>query len=187
MRRVALAIVLFAPSAAFAAEGMPQLDFGNPLVLSQVVWGAIIFFAFYLLLKRWALPQVEGVLESRAASIAADLETARAAKAKADEAAAEVARATASSRAQAQAAISGATTQAQLKAADAARAANERLAAQLKQAESQISAARGAAMGALREVATDTASTVIHRLTGAPADTAAVDGAVGAALAARSR
>jgi F-type H+-transporting ATPase subunit b len=187
MRRLALAVLLLTPSAAFAAEGMPQLDFGNPLVLAQVVWGAIIFFVFYLLLKRWALPQVEGVLESRAAAIAADLDTARAAKSKADEAAAEVARATASSRAEAQAAISEATTQAQLKAADGARAANERLDAQLKQAETQIAAARGSAMGALRQVASDTASTVIQRLTGTPADAQAVDGAVGAALAARGR
>ena len=31
------------------AQGMPQLDFANPLTLSQVVWGAIIFIVFLLL------------------------------------------------------------------------------------------------------------------------------------------
>jgi hypothetical protein len=40
-------------------------------------------------------------------------------------------------------------------------------------------------MRALREVATETAANVIGRLTGAPPDQARLDGAVGAALAAR--
>ena len=38
---------------------------------------------------------------------------------------------------------------------------------------------------ALREVATETAATVIGRLTGAPPDQGRLDGAIGAALAAR--
>jgi len=80
---------LLLASSAFAEEhkkGMPQLDFHNPLTISQVVWLAIIFFALYLLLSKWALPQVAGVLEMRAGKIAADLDAARAAKAGADKA-----------------------------------------------------------------------------------------------------
>ena len=72
------------PAAAMAAGGMPQLDFQNPLTLSQVVWGAIIFVVLYILLSRFALPKVGEVLEERAAHIARDLEGARAAKSKAD-------------------------------------------------------------------------------------------------------
>ena len=41
--RLALLAVLL-PTAAHA-EGMPQLDFGNPLTTAQVVWGAVIFAA----------------------------------------------------------------------------------------------------------------------------------------------
>ena len=44
---------------------MPQLDFANPLTIAQIVWLAIIFFTLYLLLSRWALPQVAEVLEVR--------------------------------------------------------------------------------------------------------------------------
>ena len=82
----ALLAALLLPTAAKAA-GMPQLDFANPLTTSQVVWGAIIFAVLYIVLSRIALPKVGAVIEERARHIAADLETAQAAKARADEAA----------------------------------------------------------------------------------------------------
>ena len=184
-RRLALlAALLLAPAAAMA-EGMPQLDFANPLTTSQVVWGAVIFVALYLLLSRLALPRVAEVIEERARHIAADLETARASKARADTAATEVAAATAHARAEAQAAINAALDAAKGEAAARIATLNERLEKQLQDAEAQIGAARAAAMRALREVATETAATVIARLTGAPADLQRLDGAVGAALASR--
>jgi F-type H+-transporting ATPase subunit b len=181
----ALASLLLIPSAAFAAEGMPQLDFHNPLTIAQIVWGAIIFLAFYLLLARWGLPQVERVIESRAASIAADLDAARVAKAQSDAAVAAVAKAAAEARAQAQAQINTATATAQQEAAARAQDVGRRVEAQLKEAEGQIHAARAAAMGALRDVARETAETVVQRLAGTAPDARALDGAVGAALAAR--
>ena len=82
--RLALLTALLLPAAAHA-EGMPQLDFGNPLTTSQVVWGAIIFAVLYILLSRSALPGVASVIEERARHIASDLETAQAAKARSDE------------------------------------------------------------------------------------------------------
>jgi F-type H+-transporting ATPase subunit b len=179
-----LATLLLAPAAA-RAEGMPQLDFANPLTTSQVVWGAIIFVVLYILLARIGLPRVAEVIEQRARHIAADLETARASKTRADDAATEVAEATARARSEAQAAINAALDVAKQEAAARIGALNERLEIQLREAEAQIGAARAAAMGALREVATETAATVIGRLTGAPVDARRLDGAVGAALAAR--
>jgi F-type H+-transporting ATPase subunit b len=167
------------------AEGMPQLDFANPLTTSQVVWGAIIFALLYWLLSRVGLPKVGEVIEERARHIAADLDAARASKASADTAAKEVADATARARAEAQASINAALDAAKGEAAARIVALNERLEKQLQDAEAQINAARTSAMRALREVATDTAATVIGRLTGAPPDPQRLDGAVGAALAAR--
>ena len=184
LRLALLAALLLAPASAMA-EGMPQLDFANPLTTSQVVWGAIIFVVLYLTLSRYALPLVGEVIEERARHIAADLETARAAKARADSAAREVAEATARARAEAQAAINAALDAAKGEATARIATLNERLEKQLQEAEAQIGAARAAAMSALREVATETAATVIARLTGAPADLHRLDGAVGAALAAR--
>jgi F-type H+-transporting ATPase subunit b len=164
---------------------MPQLDFANPLTTSQVVWGAIIFALLYVLLSRIGLPKVGAVIEERARHIAADLETAQASKARSDEAAREVADATARARAEAQAAINAALDAAKQDASARIAALNERLELQLHEAARQIDAARSAAMRALREVATDTAATVIGRLTGLPPDAPRLDGAIAAALAAR--
>jgi F-type H+-transporting ATPase subunit b len=188
MRRLAVAAAALAAVPSLArAEGMPQLDFANPLVTSQVVWMALIFLVLYLLLSRMALPQVTQVLEDRAARIAGDLDAARSAKTQADAAVREVTEATAKARAEAQAAINSAMDEA--KAAAAAQSAQlaARLDAQLAQAEQSIGAARASAMSALREVASDTATSVVTRLTGQAPDHAMLDAAVGHALAARGQ
>jgi F-type H+-transporting ATPase subunit b len=178
---------LCAPGMAMAAEGMPQLDFANPLTTSQVVWGAIIFIVLYILVSRWALPQVSRVLDQRAATLEADLEAAHAMKAKSTDAVAKLTATIARARSEAQAAINAAVDRAKQEAAAQAAVLNERLEAQLREAEERIAQARGSAMSALRQVATETATTVIQRLTGTAPDTRAVEGAVGGALAARGR
>ncbi len=188
LRRAALAVlavaVLAAPGAARAA-GMPQLDFTTPLTISQVYWGAAIFVVLYLLLSRVGLPKVGAVIEQRAVHIAADLDAARVQKTQADAAVAELTATMQRSRAEAQGEVNRAVDQAKAAAAEQATALNARLEAQLRAAEGQINAARAAALGALHQVATDTANTVIARLTGAAADARRVDAAVAAALAAR--
>lgn len=176
--------LLMLPAAAMA-EGMPQMDFKNPLTTSQVVWGAIIFAVLYILASRFALPKVGSVLEERAAHIARDLETAQASKAKADAGTAEATSAVAKARAEAQAAINAALDTAKGAAAEQAATLNARLEKQLADAETQISGARAQAMAALREVATDTAATVVTRLTGRAPDPQRLSGAIGAALTAR--
>ena len=186
MRRIAAAAValLVLPAAAMA-EGMPQLNFNNPLTTTQVEWGAAIFVVLYILLSRLGLPQVASVLEERGTRIAGDLETAHAAKARADGAVSEMTETTAKARAEAQAAINAALDQAKAASAKQAAVLNERLEAQLKEAETSIAAARNTAMAALREVATETATTVISRLTGAAPDRQRLDSAIGTAIAAR--
>lgn len=186
MRRLFLLAPLLLPGAAMA-QGMPQLDFKNPLTTSQVVWGAIIFVLFYLLLSRWGLPRVGEVLEMRASTIARDLDAARGAKTGADSAVAELNEAIRLAQAGAQAEINRAIDAAKASAAAQAARLNERLEAQLASAERQIAAARAAALGALRQVATETASVLIDRLTGAAPDRQAVDAAVGVELAARGQ
>jgi F-type H+-transporting ATPase subunit b len=167
-------------------EGMPQLNFANPLTTAQVVWLAIIFAVLYFLLARWALPQVAEVLEFRAASIARDLDAARAAKAEADAATAELTAATRSAQAAAQAEIANAVDAAHKAAAAQAAELNARLEAQLAGAEARIDAARKAALGALREVATGTAQNVVDRLTGTSFDHATVAAAVNDVMATRT-
>lgn len=167
------------------AEGMPQLDFTTQLTVSQVVWGAIIFVVLYIMLSRTALPMVESVLDERAAKISRDLDEAHAAKASADAGMTEANQAIAKARAESQAAISSALDDAKKAAAAQSEVLNARLEKQLHEAETQIGQARASAMRALRQVATETAATVVTRLTGVAPEAGRLDQAVGAALAAR--
>ncbi len=183
---LAVTALVALPSVA-RAEGMPQLDFKSPLTLSQVYWGAAIFALLYILLSRVGLPKVGAVIEQRAVHIAADLEAARAQKAQADAAVAELTATMQRSRAAAQGEINQAVDQAKAAAAEQATALNARLETQLKTAESRINEARAAAMSALNQVATETAATVIARLTGMSSDPQRINAAVGAALAARGQ
>jgi F-type H+-transporting ATPase subunit b len=171
--------------AAAMAEGMPQLDFSTPLTTSQVVWGAIIFIVLYLLLARTGLPMVASVLEERGTKIAKDLNEARAAKTSADAGMAEAEQATAKARAEAQAAINAALEEAKKAAAAQAETLNARLEKRLQDSEAQIAQARVSAMSALRQVATETATTVVTRLSGTAPDAGRLDSAIGSALAAR--
>lgn len=185
-RNVALLALLTFPTAAMAA-GMPQLDFKNPLTISQVVWLVIIFVVFYWALARWALPQMGEVLQARTDAISRNLDAARLAKAGSDKATAELTAATREAQVAAQAQIAGALATANQAAIAQAAELQTRLEAQLAEAEQRITAAREAAMGALREAATDTASTLVSRLTGHAAPEGTVGAAVDAAMAARGR
>jgi F-type H+-transporting ATPase subunit b len=169
-----------------SSGGMPQLDFGNPWTIAQVVWMLIIFGALYLVMAQYALPQVESVLAARRARIGSDLESAQAAKQRADAALAEHQAATARARTESQAAINAAAQRALEEASARSEALNARLAAQIEAAEQRISTARDAAMGALRQVATETADALVTRLIGRT-DSAAVGKAVDRELAARGR
>ncbi|UFN51258.1 F0F1 ATP synthase subunit B' [Roseomonas sp. OT10] len=166
--------------------GMPQLDFSNPLMISQIVWLLILFGAFVFLCAYFLLPPVAEVLEDRRRRISSDLEAARAAKAEADAAEAAHRDASAKARAEAQAAINAAVQAANAEATGKAEALNARLNEQIAAAESRIAAARDSAMGALREVATDAAGALVERLSGIR-DQAAVASAVDRELAARGR
>src|SRR5271165_1193138 len=179
-----LAASLMLPAAAMA-EGMPQLDFKNPLTFSQVVWGSVIFLALYFLLSRSGLPLVASVLEERAATISQDLDSARAAKARADADMADADQATAKARTEAQGAIHAALEEAKKAAAIQAEALNARLEKQLADSEAQIAAARTSAMSALRQVATETADALVTRLTGMSLDAPRLNGAIASALAVR--
>ncbi len=183
-RLLLLAAMVLAPALAARADTMPQLEFHNPLLTSQIVWGAAIFVVFYLLASRWGLPKVDSILQMRAVTISGDLDRARAAKAQADAAAAELADARRQAASQSQAAIAEAVGRAKAESAAKAAEQNAQLDARLAESEAQIHSARTAAMASLRQAATETALAVVERLTG-HADEARVQEAVGSLLAER--
>ncbi|WP_426959060.1 F0F1 ATP synthase subunit B' [Muricoccus radiodurans] len=167
------------------AGGMPQLDFANPLTIAQVVWLFIIFGLLVYLAAHYLLPPVREVIEDRRARIAADLDAARDARAQAEAAEAGHRDSTARARAEAQASVAAAVKMAQDEAHGRSEALAAKLNAQIAEAESRIGAARDAAMGALREAATDATEALVKRLSGLE-DRAAVAAAVQRELAARN-
>jgi F-type H+-transporting ATPase subunit b len=185
MTRALFLVLLLTAVGSAHADTMPQLDFANPLVKAQVVWGAVIFAVFYVLVSRWGLPRVGAILAMREQSIAGDLEQARLAKETADRAVAELNEARRVAFAESQAALAAAAQKAKDEAAASAAEVNARLDRQLAESEAQIDAARTAALGALGDVAADTATAVITRLTGRTADAARVRSAVAESLQAR--
>lgn len=190
-RRISLAGALLAlPVVARAAEpsggGMPQLDFGNPLVIGQVVWMVVIFGLLYAIMAGIALPRVAAVLDDRQRRLDQDLAAAAAAKAAADAAAATQREATRAARTEAQAAIARAVQAAQDAVQTQTDAMNDRLAAQVAAADARIAESRDAALGALRQVATETATALIARLSGG-SDAAQTGRAVDRELAARGQ
>jgi len=183
------ALATLSATAGLAAEaagggGMPQLRFNDPMILAQVIWLLIIFGLLYYIMARYALPRVSSVLEERRSRIEGDLELAQVAKQRADAALAEHQAATARARAEAQAAIAAASQTAQAEASQRAEVLNARLNAQIEAAEQRIATARDQAMGALRQVATETTDALLARLIGS-VDRAAVERAVDHELAAR--
>jgi len=165
---------------------MPQLDFSNPLMISQLVWLLIIFGLLYYVMAVYALPRVESVLEDRRRRIEGDLEAAQAMKNGAEAAMAAHHAATMKARAEAQASIASAVASAQADAQARADALAAKLAEQIAAADVRIGASRDAAMGALRQVASETTQALLTRLTGT-SDSAAISGAVDRALAARGQ
>ncbi len=181
---------LAATGSGVPVEGMPQLAFGHPTqgryLIANIFWLLVIFGLLYVVMAKIALPQVGQVIESRAARIAADLEAAQAAKAEADAAMAALREATAKARSEAQAEIADALAASQAAAQVKSDELAARLVRQIEEADARIAAARGAAMGALRQVATETAESLVTKLTGRGEGTA-VAGAVDRALAARAQ
>lgn len=195
----ATAAVVLAPAFGFAANspvdyppvtGMPQLAFAHPVqgryLIAQVVWMMLIFAALYWAVKNIGLPRVAAVLEARQKRIQGDLETAQKLKEDADAAMVAHREATARARAEAVSSVSSAVQAAEQENQKRSEALNARLAAQIEEAEARIERARAAAMGALREVASETTAAVVGKLVGS-ADPQAVSAAVDRELAARGR
>ena len=190
MRRILLAMTLSAmPALAWAAssaggppvEGMPQLAFGHPvqgpLLIGQVVWQVIIFFALFMLMAFVALPRLGAVIENRRQRIEGDLDAARAAMQSAEAAIAAQREATQAARAEAQAAVNAAMQAAQQEMDAKAEALNAALAKQVADAEARIDQGRKAALGAVQQVASDTVGALLAKL-GASADAGKVQAAV---------
>jgi F-type H+-transporting ATPase subunit b len=180
MRKLVLpATLLAAPAAAHADSGkLPQMDFSNPLTISQVVWMAIIMGVLYALLRTWLLPRLGAILADRLGRIRADLDAAQGARRDAERAVAELDRAIAEARAESDRTVNAAIEHAKALAHAERTAANASLEAELSRAEQQIAESRATAMASLVPIAEDVAASLIERVTGQSADRALLARAV---------
>ena len=156
--------------------GLPQFEF--QWWAGQIFWLLITFAILYLLLSRIFLPRLRGVKDERAATIATAVDSARQVQAEAADQAkiakAEVEQARATSRATAAAAKARVTETANLRAAEEEAVVNARIA----KAEAAIGKTRDAAMAKVSGIASDTAVTIVEKLTGKAATAAEADAAV---------
>ena len=160
--------------------GFPPFE--SSTFASQLVSLLIAFVALYIIVSRFALPRVGGVIEARQNMIEGDLAEAQKLK---DESAAALKAyendlAAARSRAQA---ISNETREKLNAASEAERKKLEdQLSTRLAAAEKQIAATRQTAMSNVRGIAADAAGAIVQRLTGVLPDGKTVSSAVDATL-----
>ena len=152
---------------------MPQFDFATwP---GQIVWALLIFLGLFLVMRGRFLPSIRATMEARQGRIDGDMAEARRLRDEA-EAQAETARVeTAEARGRAQRTAS----EAKSRAAAAASARNAELEAELSvrlsAAEDRIRVSRDQAMTNVGAIASDTASAITERLTGAAPTGAELD------------
>ena len=139
---------------------------------SQLFWLAIAFVALYVIVSRFAIPRIGGIMAARADRISDDLAEAKRLKDESNAAIAAYEKALADARSRAQA-LANETREKYAREAEAARRAlDETLNARIAVAEQTIAATRTAAMTHVQEIAAATAAAIVERLIGStPAET----------------
>lgn len=153
-----------AEEAAHSGGGLPQL---NPEhFMPQLFWLAVTFALLLVIMSKIALPRVAEVIEERKDRIQRDLEAAAKLRSETDKALADYEKALADARANA----SGIAKETREKLAAETEAERQRvdgvIAGKLKDAEARIVATKSKALGAVGDIATETARAVVSKLIG---------------------
>ncbi|WP_428927831.1 F0F1 ATP synthase subunit B' [Marinibacterium sp. SX1] len=157
------------------AVGMPQLC--PEWMPNQIFWLVITLIVIYLVLTRVALPRIAGILADRAGTITNDLAAAEDLKAKAVEAEKAYDMALADARAEAQRIAADTRAEIQADLDEAIAKADADIADKAAESEKAIADIRAGALESVRDVAKDTAATIIATFGGKP-DQSAIDAAV---------
>ena len=163
--------------------GKPQFPpFNKETFASQLVWFVIFFIVLYVLIGRFAIPRIGGIIEARRGRIEGDLAEANRLKEQSDAALKSYEKSLADARARAQA-LAGETRDKLNAEADERRKALEgQLNVKLAEAEKTIATTKTAAMTNVRGIAVDTATAIVERLIGSAPSGPAVEAAVADAL-----
>jgi len=160
--------------------GFPPFE--SSTFASQLVSLAIAFAVLYLIVSRFALPRVGGVIEARQDKIEGDLAEAQKLKDQSEAALKAYESELASARTRAQAIGNESREKANAQAEAERKTLEEQLAAKLAEAEKTIASTRATAMSNVRGIAADAAGTIVQQLTGVVPDAASVNAAVDASL-----
>src|SRR5215212_6437404 len=157
--------------------GKPQFPpFNKETFASQLVWFVIFFIILYVLIGRFAIPRIGGIIEARRGRVEGDLAEANRLKEQSDQALKGYEKSLADARARAQA-LAGETRDKLGAEADERRKALEgQLNAKLAEAEKTIATTN------VRGIAVDTATAIVERLIGSAPSGSAVEAAVADAL-----
>ncbi len=183
-RRLALAasVAVAVPGIARAASSkLPQMDFANPLTLTQVGWMLVIMAALYAALAFWALPRIGATIAARQARIRADLDAARDARREADVAIARLEEAIGHAYARGERTVNEAIDAAKARALAQRKQADARLEERLARAEADIADARARAMTMLVPIAEEVTASLVARVAGRAPNPDALARALGAA------
>ncbi|MDX3925612.1 MAG: F0F1 ATP synthase subunit B [Shinella sp.] len=157
--------------------------FDQSTFASQVLWLAITFGLFYLLMSKVIVPRIGGILETRHDRIAQDLDEASRLKAEADAAIATYEQELAAARAKGH----GIATEAREKAKAKAEAERARIEASLQEkisgAEARIADIKAKALADVGSIAEETAAAVVEQLIGGKTTKAEIASAVKTAAA----
>lgn len=167
---------MFASIAVLAAEVAEDPTDINPVVpdeLGEIFWGAVAFFALWILMRYWLLPPLMRVREARRAQEIADLEAAEAATAQAEQVRRDYEATLSEARAQAAQILEEARAEAEAARGAKVQAAETEAAQQRQAAIAELEEARNRAVAGLRGDVADLAVAAASKVVDAPLDTAA--------------
>lgn len=162
---------------------MPQIAQLSEVWSSQIFWMLVTFGFVFFVVGLGMVPKVQATVESRDGKIAADLEAAKAAFAKADEIEADYRTRENESRAAAQSIVAEAKAKATKATEKQLATADGKIAEKISAAEAEIRAASNSALAEIEAVAADAARDMVSKISGISATDAAARKAVKAVLA----
>ena len=156
--------------------GLPQFKFEH--WGGQIVWLFLIFAVLYILLAKVFVPRLRNIQDTRQATIAEAVNQARSVQAEA-EAQAKAAQAEIDdARARSRSLAADAKAKAAAELAVSQKTEDDRLQAQMDEAEARIRGLRDQAMTNVRSIAGETAQAMVEKLTGQKVTAAEIDAAL---------
>jgi F-type H+-transporting ATPase subunit b len=163
--------------------GAPFPPLNPEFFASQILWLAITFGIFYLVLKRAILPRIGGIIENRRDRIALDLEAAERMKTDADEAQAAYSQELAEARARSQKIAGDARDSARTDAEAERKRIEGDLDARLEAAQARIAEIKTRTLADVGQIAEDVTQAVLSQVAGIEASPDEVSRAVQAVRA----